>query len=108
MEFQEVGNYSEKINSLAREKHIDSLDWGEKGIPEQAINFLKESDVHKAIIPYELGGEGSVLKWFSALKEISYFSSAVANIMTTQSLLIYSIDRKSTRLNSSHVSISYA
>src|SRR5699024_10409348 len=91
MEFQEVGNYSEKINSLAREKHIDSLDWGEKGIPEQAINFLKESDVHKAIIPYELGGEGSVLKWFSALKEISYFSSAVANIMTTQSLLIYSI-----------------
>src|SRR3712207_7277206 len=72
--------------------------------PTEIVEGLKELGIFGLMIPEEYDGLGeSLLTYALAVEEIARGWMSVSGIINT-----HFIDRKSTRLNSSHANISYA
>src|ERR1035438_8538804 len=85
-----------------------------KSLPENAYQPLKAGEVYKPIVPAEANEPeltARSIAWGVALCVIFTVASAYSGLKVGQVMeaaIPISIDRKSTRLNSSHLGVSYA
>src|SRR5215813_2707122 len=76
--------------------------------PEKFVNELTQAGYLACLIPPEYGGAGLGVADGGMILETIHANGGSASACHAQMYIMGTVDRKSTRLNSSHVRISYA
>src|SRR6266702_8713046 len=100
---QQVARTARDFANQSIRPHV--MEWDEsQEFPHQLFKELGELGLMGVVVPEEYGGSGlSYIEYVTVIQEIAKVCGSIG-----LSLAAHNSDRKSTRLNSSHVAISYA